>query len=159
VGRVVGDAELETELAAATRSAERVVLTNGCFDLLHPGHLGFLRAAKNLGDLLVVGVNSDDAARRLKGPGRPLVADSDRAEMLAALVPVDLAVIYPELRADELIRRVLPSVYVKGGDFDPGTLPEAAVAAELGVEVRVITYLPGYSTVAQLKRACEAGQL
>src|ERR1700704_3921285 len=108
MGRVVGDAELETELAAWVHRGERVVLTNGCFDLLHPGHLGFLREAKSLGDVLVVGINSDAAALRLKGPGRPLVADADRAAMVAALEPVDLSVIYPELRADELIRRVLP---------------------------------------------------
>ena len=158
MGRVVGDSELETELASAAQRGDRVILTNGCFDLLHPGHLGFLREARSLGDLLVVGVNSDDAALRLKGPGRPLVADVDRAAMLAALEPVDLAVIYPELRADELIRRVLPAVYVKGGDFSPGTLPEAEVAAELGVEVRVIAYLRGYSTAEQMKRACEAGE-
>ena len=119
MGRVVGDAELETEVIAAGERGERVVLTNGCFDLLHPGHLGFLREAKGLGELLVVGVNSDDAALRLKGPGRPLVADVDRAELLAALEPVDLVVIYPELRAVELIRRVRPALYVKEASSAP----------------------------------------
>jgi rfaE bifunctional protein nucleotidyltransferase chain/domain len=158
MGRVVGDAELETELAAASQRGDRVVLTNGCFDLLHPGHLAFLREAKTLGDLLVVGVNSDDAALRLKGHGRPLVADVDRAELLAALEPVDLVVIYPELRAVELIGRVRPSIYVKGGDFSPDTLPEAPAAAELGVDVRVIEYRRGYSTAVQLRRAREAGE-
>jgi rfaE bifunctional protein nucleotidyltransferase chain/domain len=158
MGRVVGDAELETELAAAGQRGDRVVLTNGCFDLLHPGHLHFLREARSLGDLLVVGVNSDDAALRLKGPGRPLVADVDRAELLAALEPVDLVVIYPELRAVELIGRVHPSLYVKGGDFSPDTLPEAPAAAALGVDVRVIEYRRGYSTAGQLRRAREAGE-
>ena len=158
MGRVVGDAELESELAAAGDRGDRVVLTNGCFDLLHPGHLGFLRDARGLGDLLVVGVNSDDAAFRLKGPGRPLVADADRAELVAALDPVDLVVIYPELRADELIRRLRPAVYVKGGAFAPDTLPEAPTAAELGVEVRVIPYHHGYSTAGQLQRAREVGE-
>jgi D-beta-D-heptose 7-phosphate kinase/D-beta-D-heptose 1-phosphate adenosyltransferase len=158
MGRVVGDAELESELAEAAERGERVVLTNGSFDLLHPGHLGFLRDAKNLGDLLVVGVNSDDAALRLKGPGRPLVAENDRAELVAALEPVDLVVIYPELRADQLIRRLRPAVYVKGGAFGPDTLPEAPTAAELGVEVRVIPYHHGYSTAGQLQRARQAGE-
>jgi rfaE bifunctional protein nucleotidyltransferase chain/domain len=158
MGRVVGDAELATELASAAARGDHVVLTNGCFDLLHPGHLGFLREARSLGDLLVVGVNSDDAALRLKGPGRPLVADVDRAELLAALEPVDLVVIYPELRAVDLIERVRPSVYVKGGDFGPDTLPEAPGAAELGVEVRVIEYRRRYSTAVQLRRAREAGE-
>src|ERR1700737_5229656 len=154
MGRVVGDAELETELAAASQRGDRVVLTNGCFDLLHPGHLAFLREAKTLGDLLVVGVNSDDAALRPKGPGRPLVADVDRAELLAALEPVDLVVIYPELDAVELIGRVRPSIYVKGGDFSPDTLPEGPAAAELGVG----EYRRGYSTAVQLRRAREAGE-
>jgi D-beta-D-heptose 7-phosphate kinase/D-beta-D-heptose 1-phosphate adenosyltransferase len=158
MGRVLGDAELETELTAARERGEVVVLTNGCFDLLHPGHLAFLREAKSLGDILVVGVNSDDAALRLKGPGRPLVADVDRAELVAALAPVDLVVIYPELRADELIRRLRPAVYVKGGDFPPDTLPEAPTAAELGVGVRVIPYRHGYSTAGQLQRAREVGE-
>lgn len=158
MGRVVGDEELATELEAAAERGERVVLTNGCFDLLHPGHLRFLREARGLGNLLVVGVNSDDAALRLKGPGRPLVADVDRAELVAALEPVDLAVIYPELRADGLIRRLRPAVYVKGGAFGPDTLPEAPAAAELGVEVRVIPYQHGYSTAGQLQRAREAGE-
>lgn len=149
---------METELALAEQRGDRVVLTNGCFDLLHPGHLDFLREARALGDLLVVGVNSDGAALRLKGPGRPLVADVDRAELLAALQPVDLVVIYPELRAIELIRRVHPALYVKGGDFSPDTLPEAAVAAELGVEVRVLAYSRRYSTAVQLRRAREVGE-
>jgi rfaE bifunctional protein nucleotidyltransferase chain/domain len=159
MGRVVGAAELETELTAAAERGERVVLTNGCFDLLHPGHLGFLREARGLGNLLVVGVNTDDAALRLKGPGRPLVADIDRAQLVAALEPVDLVVIYPELRADELIRRLRPAVYVKGGAFGPDTLPEARTAAELGVEVRVISYHHGYSTSGQLRRAREVGEV
>jgi len=90
MGRVVGDAQLETELEAARTEGLRVVLTNGCFDLIHPGHLSFLRRAKELGDVLVVGVNADDSVRKLKGPDRPLLRDVDRAEMVAALDPVDL---------------------------------------------------------------------
>lgn len=149
-GRLVGDAELETALEDARERGLRVVLATGCFDLLHPGHLSYLREARALGDLLVVGVNTDESVARVKGPGRPLVADADRAEVVAALEPVDLAVLFPEVRAEALLRRVRPALFVKGGDFDPGNLPEAQTAAELGTEVVMIPYLAGYSTEALL---------
>lgn len=156
MGRVVGEAELETALREARETDKTVVLTNGCFDILHPGHLGYLRAAHGLGELLVVGVSTDDAAMRLKGPGRPLVTAEDRAEMIAALDPVDLVVLFGELRADDLMRRVRPDVYVKGGDYSPDSLPEAETAAELGIEVRMIDYRRGYSTTALLDRMRDA---
>ena len=155
MGRFVGDAELDTALREARETGKRVVLTNGCFDILHPGHLGYLRESRRLGDVLVVGVNTDDAALRLKGPGRPLMAAEDRAEMLAALEPVDLVVLFGELRADELMRRVQPDVYVKGGEYSPDSLPEAETAAELGIEVRMIEYWRGYSTTALLHKIME----
>jgi len=152
VGRVVGALELQTELDRAREEGKRVVLTNGCFDLLHPGHLSYLRRARDMGDVLVVGVNDDDTVRKLKGPERPLLPEADRAEMLAALEPVDLVVIFRELRADELIREVRPDFYVKGGDYSPETLPEAPTAADVGAQVRLVSYLPGYSTTALLSR-------
>ena len=155
MGRLVGEAELDTALREAREAGKRVVLTNGCFDILHPGHLGYLRGARGLGHVLVVGVNTDDAALRLKGPGRPLMAAEERAEMVAALEPVDLVVLFGELRADELMRRVLPDVYVKGGDYPPESLPEAETAAELGIEVRMIEYRRGYSTTALLQQLKE----
>ncbi|MDQ6748765.1 MAG: adenylyltransferase/cytidyltransferase family protein [Candidatus Dormibacteraeota bacterium] len=151
----MGEAELETALRQARDEPRTVVLTNGAFDVLHPGHLAYLREARGLGDLLVVGVNTDDAVRRLKGPGRPLVAEADRAEMLAALDPVDLVVLFPEPRADDLIRRVRPKVYVRAGDYPPESLPEWDAAASLGVEVRMIDYRRGYSTTALLERMRE----
>ena len=152
MGRVVGALELQTELDRAREEGKRVVLTNGCFDLLHPGHLSYLRRARDMGDVLVVGVNDDDTVRKLKGPERPLLPEADRAEMLAALEPVDLVVIFRELRADELIREVRPDFYVKGGDYSPETLPEAPTAADVGAQVRLVSYLPGYSTTALLSR-------
>jgi rfaE bifunctional protein nucleotidyltransferase chain/domain len=105
--------------------------------------------------MLVVGVSTDDSVTRLKGLGRPLVGEADRAEMLAALEPVDLVVLFPEPRADELIRRVRPDLYVKGGDYSPESLPEWETTAELGVEVRLIEYRRGYSTTALLARMRE----
>jgi D-beta-D-heptose 7-phosphate kinase/D-beta-D-heptose 1-phosphate adenosyltransferase len=152
MGRVVGEAELETELRAAREEGLRVVLTNGTFDILHPGHLGYLREARSLGDLLVVGVSADDAVARLKGPGRPLVPAEDRADLVAALEPVDLVVLFDELRADDLLGRVRPDLYVKGGDYHPDVLPEAETCAELGIEVRMVEYRRGYSTTALLRR-------
>lgn len=152
MGRVVGLAELDTELASARERGLRIVLTNGVFDLVHYGHLSYLRSARELGDLLVVGINGDDAVTRLKGPGRPYVRDVDRAEVIAALAPVDLAVIFTEPRADELLRRVRPAVYVKGGDYSPETLPEYDTAIDVGASVDLISYLPGYSTTALLER-------
>jgi rfaE bifunctional protein nucleotidyltransferase chain/domain len=155
-GRVVGSAELETALVDARELGLRVVLTNGCFDLLHPGHLRYLREARALGDVLVVGINGDDAVTRLKGPGRPLVGEADRAELLAALEPVDLVTIFDELRADDLLRQVRPEVYVKGGDYSPATLPEAPIAAEVGAQVTLIPYIAGYSTSELLTRIRDA---
>lgn len=155
MGRVVSSDELDAALEQARVSGLRIVLTNGVFDLLHPGHLAYLREARGLGDLLVVGVNADDSVRRLKGPTRPLVPEADRAEMLAALEPVDLVTVFPELRADELLRRVRPAIYVKGGDYQPDNLPEAPAAAELGAEVRLIRYRPGHSTTSLLRRIRE----
>jgi rfaE bifunctional protein nucleotidyltransferase chain/domain len=152
MGRVVGALELQTDLDRAREEGKRVVLTNGCFDLLHPGHLSYLRRARDMGDVLVVGVNDDDTVRKLKGPERPLLPEADRAEMLAALEPVDLVIIFRELRADELIREVRPDFYVKGGDYSPETLPEAPTAAEVGAQVRLVSYLPGYSATALLSR-------
>jgi rfaE bifunctional protein nucleotidyltransferase chain/domain len=152
MGRVVGRAELDAELSDARERGLRVVLTNGVFDLLHPGHLYYLRQAREQGDLLVVGVNADASVRRLKGADRPLVGENDRAELLAALEPVDLVIVFAEPRADDLLRSVRPAIYVKGGDYSPETLPEAETAAEVGAELRLIQYRPGYSTSALLQK-------
>lgn len=127
----------------------RVVLTNGVFDLLHVGHLRYLQAARLFGDLLVVGINSDASVRALK-PGRPLQPEADRAELVAALKPVDYAVIFAEPTADALLLALRPSVYVKGGDYSHDTLPEAATARRLGADVRFVPLVAGRSTSALL---------
>jgi rfaE bifunctional protein nucleotidyltransferase chain/domain len=166
MGRVVGWEELETALAAARGAGKRVVLTNGCFDLLHVGHVRGLRAARALGDLLVVGVNSDASVRQLKGEGRPLVAQDERAEVLAALEPVDYVVIFDEPTAERLAALVRPAVYAKGGDyaaagagaFDPQRLPEAKVVAAHGGETVLVPLVPGRSTtdlVARIRAGAE----
>ncbi len=119
------------------------MLTNGIFDLLHVGHLRYLRQARALGDILVVGVNADAAVHK---PGRPLVADTERAELVAALEPVDYVVIFNAPTADELLRALRPSVYVKGADYSEATLPEAATARELGAQLVFLPLVPDRST-------------
>lgn len=129
-----------------------MVFTNGCFDLLHPGHVFYLQAARSLGDALVVGLNSDASAGRLKGPSRPVVPEGDRAIMLAALESVDAVVIFDEDTPVRLLRELKPAVYVKGGDYKVEELPEAEVAAEVGAEVKILPFEPGYSTTALIER-------
>jgi rfaE bifunctional protein nucleotidyltransferase chain/domain len=130
----------------------RVVFTNGCFDLLHPGHVSYLRAARSLGDALVVGLNSDASVRRLKGPSRPVVPEKDRATMLAALESVDAVILFGEDTPVRLLRDLKPAVYVKGGDYRIEDLPEAKVAADIETEIRIIPFEPGYSTSALIER-------
>ena len=108
--------------ADARRRGQRVVATNGCFDLLHFGHVSYLQRARKLGDLLVVGLNGDHSVRELKGPGRPLVPQQQRAAVLAALACVDAVVVFPEKRAHRFLATVRPDIYVKGGDYRPETL-------------------------------------
>ncbi len=150
-GRVVDLATLRAELAPRRARGDRVVLTNGVFDLLHVGHLRYLRAARALGDLLVVGVNTDASVRGLK-PGRPLVEEAERVELLAALDPVDFAVLFNEPTADELIRAVRPWTYVKGGDYTEESVPEGPTARSVGARVAIIPLVPGRSTSALLDR-------
>ena len=132
----------------------KLVLTNGCFDLLHVGHVRYLQAARALGDALAVAINGDDSVRALKGEGRPLTSESDRAEIVAALECVNYAVIFPEARVTGLIERVRPSIYVKGGDYTPATLhPEERAALEkIGAEIRILPFEPGYSTSGMIEK-------
>ncbi len=151
MGRVVTCDALPGLAAAARRAGRRVVFTNGLFDLLHVGHLRSLCAARALGDLLVVGLNDDDSARRLKGPTRPLIPAVERAELIAALAPVDYAVIFAGDTAHEPLALLRPAIYVKGGDYAvPGgvgtPLPEAGAVVAFGGEVRLIPLVPGRST-------------
>jgi rfaE bifunctional protein nucleotidyltransferase chain/domain len=152
MGQIIAREELPALAEAAVRRGERIVFTNGHFDLLHVGHLRYLRAARALGDLLVVGLNDDAVTRRLKGPRRPIVPEDERAELLAALVPVDRVVLFGEDTAAALITALRPAIYVKGGDYaaTPGgvgkQLPEAAIVRAYGGQVRVIPLVAGRST-------------
>lgn len=158
MGQVMTRAALPEFGAAARRAGRRVVFTNGIFDLVHVGHLRYLRAARALGDLLVVGLNDDACTRRLKGPARPIVPQDERAELLAALEPVDRVVLFGEDTAAELVGLLRPAVYVKGGDYAaaPGAagkpLPEAEVVRAYGGEVAIIPLVPDRSTSGIVER-------
>lgn len=146
------------ELAKRTEEVralkQRLVLTNGCFDLLHVGHVRYLQQARELGDLLVVAINGDQSVRALKGPGRPLHSESDRAEILAALECVDLVTIFPELRATDVIAAARPTIYVKGGDYTLESLDPTEVAAlkQVGAEIKTLPMVPGRSTTGLIAR-------
>ncbi|HEX8966277.1 MAG TPA: adenylyltransferase/cytidyltransferase family protein [Chloroflexota bacterium] len=133
----------------ARHAGARIVLTNGIFDLLHIGHLRYLRRARSLGDRLVVGVNADSAVAK---PGRPLVPDVERAELVASLEPVDYVVIFAESTADALLRELRPDVYVKGADYSEASLPEAATVRQLGARLEFVPLVPDHST-SRLARA------
>jgi rfaE bifunctional protein nucleotidyltransferase chain/domain len=131
-----------------------VVATNGCFDLLHPGHLYCLERAKELGDFLWVGVNSDCSVRALKGAGRPVWPESARVALLCALRVVDAVTVFDSLRAEVFLRRVEPDVYVKGGDYDWDRMDplERRALEELGTKVVFVQRVPGYSTSGLLRQ-------
>ena len=133
---------------------KKIVATNGCFDLLHVGHVRYLKAARALGDVLAVGVNGDQSVRKLKGPGRPINNEKDRAEVLAALESVDLVVIFSELRARRFIELVAPNVYVKGGDYNSETLnaEERDALQKIGSEIEIIPFEKGYSTSSLIEK-------
>src|SRR5213596_4074508 len=150
------------ELAARAEvlrvGGKKLVATNGCFDLLLVGHVRYLQAARALGDLLVVGLNSDRSVRELKGNGRPITAERDRAEILAALQCVDLVTIFPELRATQFIAASHPAIYVKGGDYTSETLneEERTLLKEIGAEIRIVPFEAGYSTSRLLEQICRS---
>jgi rfaE bifunctional protein nucleotidyltransferase chain/domain len=137
------------------RNGRRVVFTNGCFDLLHPGHIGSLEQARALGDVLIVGLNSDGSVRQLKGAGRPVLPERERAEILAALECVDAVVIFDELTPREVIARLLPDVLVKGGDWASDQIVGREEVEAAGGRVVSIPVVAGYSTTEILRKIRE----
>lgn len=148
----VGAEELTAIVAEHRRAGRSIVFTNGCFDVLHPGHVRYLTQARALGDLLIVAVNSDGSVRRLKGPDRPVNPVEDRTALLAALECVDHVVVFEEDSPAKLIEAVRPDVYVKGGDYPPEMVPEAPLVRRLGGQVRTLGYVPDRSTSAIIDR-------
>lgn len=147
--------ELASLLQQLKTEGKVVVTTNGCFDVLHLGHLRYLQAARQLGDLLVVAVNSDSSVRQLKGENRPLVPEDERAEMLAGLECVDYVVIFPESTPIELLSELKPSIHVKGGDYKLEQLVEREVVEKNGGKVIVGLNVPGKSTTNLIEVICE----
>ncbi|HXO94862.1 MAG TPA: adenylyltransferase/cytidyltransferase family protein [Candidatus Acidoferrum sp.] len=156
IPKIVELEELSNRCKEVRSAGKKIVATNGCFDLLHVGHVRYLQAARALGDLLVVGLNGDRSVHELKGAGRPITTQSDRAEILAALECVDLVTIFPEIRAMKFLAAVRPTVYVKGGDYSSETLDdeERAVLKEIGAEIRLIPFETGYSTSGLIEQIC-----
>ncbi len=151
--------ELVVEVRRRQAAGERGVFTNGCFDLIHLGHVRYLQEARALGDFLIVGLNSDNGVHLLKGPGRPFVPEHERAEILAAFTCIDYITIFSEPTAGPLICLLQPAIYVKGADYahektgmpDMSRLPEAKVVQEYGGVVRLIPYLPHHSTTGLIE--------
>ena len=141
------------------RSAgKKIVATNGCFDLLHIGHVRYLQAARALGDILAVGLNGDLSVRELKGTGRPLTRQNDRAEILAALECVDLVTVCPQIRATQFLAAVRPVIYVKGGDYSSETLnkEERAILKKIGADIRLVPFETRYSTSGFIEQICKS---
>jgi rfaE bifunctional protein nucleotidyltransferase chain/domain len=144
--------ELLTLASQWRAEGHRIVFTNGCFDLLHVGHIRYLRDAKALGDRLVVGLNSDCSVKEIKGPSRPLVPESERAEVLSALEMVDAVTLFDEPTPLALIDALHPEIHVKGGDYTVETLPETPVVQAYGGTVVILHYWKGRSTTALLAK-------
>jgi D-glycero-beta-D-manno-heptose 1-phosphate adenylyltransferase len=152
--KILSLSELTQRANEIEQAGQKLVLTNGCFDLLHVGHVRYLEEARRLGDLLVVAVNSDQSVRSLKGEGRPLNSAADRAEILAALACVDYVTIFSAPRVTAVIEALRPAIYVKGGDYTADSLNPEEVAAlkKVGAEIRTVALVPGKSTSALIER-------
>ncbi len=149
---VLESGALAAAVQAHRAAGRRIVFTNGCFDVLHRGHVAYLNQAKRLGDVLVVAVNSDASVARLKGPSRPVTPAADRAALVAALSCVDYVTIFADDTPTDLLRRLTPEIYVKGGDYTADMLPEAPVVRAYGGQVMTVDYLDDHSTSALLTR-------
>jgi len=144
--------ELILQFGREKRNGKRVVFTNGCFDVLHPGHIHSLESARALGDCLIVGLNGDESVRSLKGAGRPVIPAGERAEILASLECVDAVVVFEDLTPEKVIAALLPDVLVKGGDWPGNQIVGRAEVEAAGGRVVLVDTVPGYSTKEILKR-------
>jgi D-beta-D-heptose 7-phosphate kinase/D-beta-D-heptose 1-phosphate adenosyltransferase len=147
--------DLVTHIAAERKAGRKIVFTNGCFDILHAGHVSYLNRAKALGDILIIGVNSDNSIRRLKGATRPINPLEDRIQVLSGLGCVDHLVAFDEDTPSNLLRIVRPDIYVKGGDYTKKTLPEAPLVEQLGGVVELLPFIENRSTSKIIERICQ----
>jgi rfaE bifunctional protein nucleotidyltransferase chain/domain len=152
MGKVINKAELEAILAEIKAANKSIILTNGCFDILHIGHARYLHEAKKLGDYLFIGINSDSSVKTIKGPERPLNNEKDRAELLSYFSDVDYLVVFEEATADNLISLIKPDIYAKGGDYTRESLPEAKTLNSTGTKTAFINFVDGYSTTKLIEK-------
>jgi rfaE bifunctional protein nucleotidyltransferase chain/domain len=143
---------LKVEIEAKKEAGELIVFTNGCFDILHVGHIRYLKKAASLGDKLVLAVNSDSSVRNLKGQSRPFVPETERLEMLAALEMIDYLILFSEIDAKNLLEEIQPQIYVKGGDYRIEDLPEAETVYNYGGKIVLVTEIKGKSTTNIIKK-------
>lgn len=156
--KIVPLEQLPRRVERLQAEGKKIVATNGCFDVLHVGHLRYLKAARMRGDVLIVGINGDESVRALKGSGRPINNQNDRSEVVAALEFVDLVTIFPEKRATKFLELAAPDIYVKGGDYTADTLDEEEGAAlkKIGAKIDILPLEAGYSTtdlIARLRKS------
>lgn len=144
--KIVARELLPEKLAEHRRQGQRIVFANGCFDMLHVGHIRYLEGARREGDILVVGVNADSSVGQLKGPGRPILDENARAELVAALRCVDYVVLFAEPNVETLLEKLRPDVHAKGTDYTAETVPEHGVAARLGIRVAIVGDPKDHST-------------
>ena len=133
-------------------SGKKIVFTNGCFDIIHVGHVRYLTTAKSCGDVLIVGLNTDESVKKLKGESRPINNQNDRAEVLLGLKAVDYVILFGERTAENLIAELQPDIYVKGGDYTLETLPEAKIVQSYGGRVEIVNLVQGKSTTNIIKK-------
>jgi rfaE bifunctional protein nucleotidyltransferase chain/domain len=153
--KIMDLSSMETQIDRLRRQGRKIVFTNGCFDILHPGHTRYLHAARQLGDFLVVAVNSDRSVREIKGEGRPVIPQQDRTEVLAALSFVDGVVVFEEDEPLNVIRHLMPDVLVKGGDWPEEKIIGADLVKAAGGEVKRIPFVSGYSTSGIIRKIRE----
>lgn len=154
--RIVSRLELKALGEALRAEGRRIVFTNGCFDLLHVGHLRYLEQARGLGDVLVLGLNTDASVQRLKGPKRPIVPEDERAELLAGLRCVDYVTLFDEPLPNDTLTALRPHFHVKGGDYSAESLPETPLVRSLGGEVVIMPLVEGRSTTNVVQRILES---
>lgn len=151
MGKVVDKEEIIDIVKNLKKENKKTVFTNGCFDILHVGHVRYLKASKKCGDVLIVGVNSDSSVRNLKGPTRPINNENDRAEIVSELGFVDYVVLFSENSPAKLLEEIKPDIYTKGADYTLETLPEAPVAIKNNIKVEFINLVEGKSTTNTIK--------
>ena len=152
MSKIKNIATLSRIIKAAKAKKKKIVFTNGCFDILHVGHVEYLSRAKKMGDVLIIGLNSDSSVKKLKGVGRPVNKERDRAKVLSALYFVDYVTIFNEETPERLIKKIAPDVLVKGGDWDAANIAGSGFVRSHGGKVRIVPFVKGFSTTSLIKR-------